>query len=300
MREVVDEDLAFAPGSAVMSGLTVRVEQAMLGAVLADPAAQQHVLDLVEPADLQRPWHAQVLAAMRRVQKSGGLPGPAEVYAELRCDPDLPGSVSADAVPLVDLMQASPRAAHAPTYAAIVVESGIRRRLDLAGSRLAQAAESGDLDAVHQQAAHARRELGACRARWRALPEHLRRELSFISPNEQAVAAVVRHVPVAGAGIDRGRQGLVAESGPLLEDRDGQLHRHLAATLAHGAGVREQGPGHRPAPARPQGAAAELAGARTTERTRTRRRAGGEVSQISVMFCTTQRTVAASIHLSSA
>lgn len=75
-----------------MSSLTVRAEQAMLGAVLADPAGQQHVLDLVEPADLHRPWHAQVIAAMRRVQKSGWLPGPVEVYAELRRDPDLPGS----------------------------------------------------------------------------------------------------------------------------------------------------------------------------------------------------------------
>src|SRR5262249_53325669 len=124
----------FAPGSGGMSSLNVRVEQAMLGSVLADPAAQQHVLDLVEPTDLQRPWHAQVLAAMRRVQRCGGLPAPAEVYAELRCDPDLPGSVSADAVPLADLMEAAPRAGHAPAYAAIVVENSIRRRLDLAGS----------------------------------------------------------------------------------------------------------------------------------------------------------------------
>src|SRR5215469_2143078 len=120
-----------------MTSLAVRAEQAMLGAVLLDSAAQQHVLDLVGPADFQRPWHVQVLAAMRRVQKGGRLPGPEEVYAELQCDSDLPRSVSADAVPLADLMDASPRTEHALAYAAIVIESGIRRRLELTGSRLA-------------------------------------------------------------------------------------------------------------------------------------------------------------------
>src|SRR5215472_17711291 len=105
-----------------MNSLTVQAEQATLGAVLADPAAQQHVLDLVEPDDFQRPWHAQVLAAMRRVQKGGRLPGPEEVYTELRRDPDLSRSMSADAMPLADLMSASPRPGHAPAYAAIVME----------------------------------------------------------------------------------------------------------------------------------------------------------------------------------
>jgi DnaB-like helicase N terminal domain len=210
------------------SSLTIRAEQAMLGAVLADPAAQQHVLDLVEPTDLYRPWHAQVRAAMRRVQKGGGLPGPAEVYAELRCDPDLPASVSADAVPVADLMEASPRTGHASAYAAIVVESGIRRRLELTGSRLAQAAESGDLDLVRQQAARARREFEACRARWCALPERLRRELSVLSPNDHAVATMIRHASAAGVRADRGRHGLVAESGLFPEDRDAQVHQHPA------------------------------------------------------------------------
>jgi replicative DNA helicase len=179
MHELVDERLALAPGNGVMSSLTVRAEQAMLGAVLADPAAQHHVLDLVDPDDFQRPWHVQVLAAMRRVQKGGRLPGPAEVYAELRCDPDLPRSVSADAVPLADLMDASPRTGHALAYAAIVMESSIRRRLELAGSRLAQATESGDWDAALRQCAQARRELRLCHARWLAIPEPFRGEFSL-------------------------------------------------------------------------------------------------------------------------
>jgi hypothetical protein len=233
----------------------------MLGAVLADPAGQQHVLDLVEPADLYRPWHVQVLAAMRRVQKGGGLPGPAEVYAELRRDPDLPTSVSADAVPLADLMEASPRPGHASAYAAIVVESGIRLRLELTGSRLAQAAESGDLDLVRQQAARARREFKASRARWRALPERLRRELPILSPNDHAAATMIRRASAAGARADRGRQGSAAESGPVPEGRNAQVHQHPAPS-ADDADVQEQEHRCRSPSARSQAAVAEALGIR--------------------------------------
>ena len=75
-----------------MTSLAIRVEQALLGSVLLEPAGQQHVLDLVEPGDMYRPWHGQVLSAMQRVRGKGLSPGPAEVYEELRVDPDLPGN----------------------------------------------------------------------------------------------------------------------------------------------------------------------------------------------------------------
>jgi hypothetical protein len=154
----------------------VEAEQALLGAVLADPAGQQAVLDLVEPGDMRRPWHGQVLAAMQRLRGSGALPSPARVYRELQRDPDLPRSVALDAVPLAGLIEASPRPAHAGVYAAIVAEAGIRRRVQLAASRIVQAAEAGDLDAALGQAARARADLAACAARWAALPARLRGE----------------------------------------------------------------------------------------------------------------------------
>jgi len=156
--------------------LAIRAEQALLGAVLLDPAGQQQWLDLVEPADFRRPWHAQVLAAMRRVQSAGRLPGPLEVYPELQNDPDLPKIVARDAVLLADLMDAVPRPAHAPAYAAMVAERGIRLRLELAGSRLAQTASTGDLDDTAHVVWQARREVAACRARWLSLPAALRPE----------------------------------------------------------------------------------------------------------------------------
>jgi hypothetical protein len=152
----------------------VGAEQALLGAVLADPPGQQYVLGLVEPGDMFRPWHGQVLAAMQRLAARGQLPSPQNVYQEVQHDPDLPRSVALNAVPLVDLLGKSPRVAHAGTYAAIVVESGIRRHLQLAGSRVAQAAEDGDLDVALGQAAKARAGLVTCAGRWTALPARLR------------------------------------------------------------------------------------------------------------------------------
>ena len=124
----------------------VGAEQALLGAVLADPPGQQYLLDLVEPGDMFRPWHGQVLAAMQRLRGRGQLPSPQNVYQEIQHDPNLPCSAALDAVPRASLLGKSPRTAYAGTYAAIVVETGIRRRLQLAGSRVAQAAEDGDLD----------------------------------------------------------------------------------------------------------------------------------------------------------
>jgi DnaB helicase-like protein len=160
-----------------VDSLSIRAEQAMLGAVLSDPAGQQHLLDLVERADMRRPWHGQVLAAMERLRERGVAPGPLEVYRELRNDPDLPPSVARNGVLLADLMELAPRAGHAGAYAAMVVEGGIRQRVFLAGSRIAQAADSGDLEAALDLAGRARRELDRCRARWLALPEPVRREL---------------------------------------------------------------------------------------------------------------------------
>lgn len=149
----------------------------MLGAVLSDPAGQQHVLDLVAAADMSRPWHGQVLAAMQRLRGRGAAPGPLEVYRELRNDPDLPPAIAGNGVLLADLMEAAPRTAHAAAYAAMVIEGGIRQRMLLAGARLAQVAESGDPEEALHQAGLARRELGECRARWLALPDPVRREL---------------------------------------------------------------------------------------------------------------------------
>ena len=100
----------------------VQAERALLGAVLLDPAGQHRVLDLVQPDDMRRPWHAQVLEAMQRVRARGAFPDPMAVYAELQNDPDLPTAVSRDGVLMAGLMEAAPTARHARAYAVLVIE----------------------------------------------------------------------------------------------------------------------------------------------------------------------------------
>lgn len=154
----------------------LRAEQALLGAVLADPVGQAHVLDLVQHEDMTRPYHGQVLAAMKRLRERGVAPGPLQVHEEVRKDPDLPRSLSHDGVPIAGLMEAA-RPGHAPAYAAMVMGSGIRQRMALAASRMSQVAEGADLNAALRMAGQATWELDRCRARWETLPEPLRGEL---------------------------------------------------------------------------------------------------------------------------
>ena len=100
----------------------LRAERALLGAVLHEPAARGPMLDHVTAADFQRPWHAQVHAAMQRIRARGELPGPHQVRAELRNDPDVPEHVHGQAWLITDLMHDCPRPAHAPSYAGLVAD----------------------------------------------------------------------------------------------------------------------------------------------------------------------------------
>jgi DnaB-like helicase N terminal domain len=223
--------------------LDVGAEQALLGAVLADPPGQQHLLDLVEPGDMFRPWHGQVLAAMQRLRDRGQLPSPQNVYQEIQHDPDLPRSVALDAVPLAGLLGKSPRPAHAGAYAAIVVEAGIRRRLRLAGSRVEQAAEDGDLDVALGQAAKARAGLVACAARWTALPARLRSEPGRLPVEE----------PWRSGRQDTGQSAPPSHANPPLS-QNGVVRRD-AAVAAGPPGETATTPGSFPAWPRVPGAA---------------------------------------------
>ena len=162
----------------VLDRCRVQAERALLGAVLLDPAAQQRVLDLVQPDDMRLPWHAQVLEAMQRVRAREAFPDPMAVYAELQNDPDLPATVSQDGVLVADLMEAAPTARHARAYAALVIEGSLREQVHMAGTRVVQAAGTRQPELVLRRAADGTSILGECQARWRALPEPFRRELS--------------------------------------------------------------------------------------------------------------------------
>jgi hypothetical protein len=246
-----------------MAGREVQAEQALLGAVLSDPAGQQQVLELVRRDDMRRPWHGQVFDAMQRLRSRGVPPGPVEVYEELKESPDLPRPVSHDGVPLAGLMAAAPRPGHAPAYAAMVIEGGIRQRIELAGSRMEQAAgdPGASLDGALHMTGLARRHIAECRARWEALPEPVRREVAVPRRDEHEYAQIARMARAVRDEIG----GLRAELGLLasadVEARLASIAGHLAETAAASASQRErQAQRHVSREARPEGPAAEAAG----------------------------------------
>jgi hypothetical protein len=236
--------------------LVIRAEQALLGSVLADPGGQGWLLDLVDAGDLVRPYHGQVLGAMKRVRGRGAVPGAVAVREEIRTDPDLPRSVSGNGVLLAELMDATPRPEHGPAYAAMVVSTGIRCRMGLAASRMRQAAGDGDAGIALRMARLARAEAERCRARWDALPEPMRREVP-LPPGRRGRAetagwlnAASDEIRLLGRDVEGGAAGQLAErSAPVSE-------RISAARDASAIWQEQQAQG------RPSGPEAEAAGAR--------------------------------------
>ena len=240
----------------------IRAEQALLGAVLLDPAGQAHLLSLVQPGDMTRPFHGQLLAAMQRLREQGVPPGPMAVHEEVKKDPDLPAGVSHDGVLLADLMEAAPRAGHAPAYAAMVIGGGIRQRMALRAARMSQAARGGDPAVALRMAALARAELDRCQARWQALPEQIRRELPLRTQDRRGHTDVARQLNAARDEIRRLRHDLELETQHRLEEQLALIAERLAGAAAASTALRERQATVRAAgEARPRGPGAQAAGA---------------------------------------
>jgi hypothetical protein len=216
----------------------IRAERALLGAVLADPAAGHRVLDIVQASDFERPWHAQVLAAMRRLKSRQALADAYAVYQEIQYDPDLPRTTARDGVLLANLMESSPRSAHVGAYAAMVIESGIRHQVGLAGAQLAAASRSGELETALSQVSRTGQVIEACKARWNAVPGDVQAQLP----------AVPRGWPsLAERGIARSGGTAAAESALMpgeVGDTSASRQPALAMTEPVAAGdVRQEMPG---------------------------------------------------------
>jgi replicative DNA helicase len=237
---------------------SIRAEQALLGAVLSDPAGQQHVLGWVQPSDMRRPYHSQVLAAMQRLQARGVLPGPHEVRKELAKDPDLPTETSHRVVYLAELMERAPRDSHAPVYAALVIDGAIHEQLHLAGSRLAQAAEGGSLDAFGQ-ARQVRRDAEAALARWAKLPEELRRELPTLNHNDRISGEIARRAKAVRDELARLRDHAWWAGDNAIRERLAGIAQQIAETAALSADRAARR--HAAREARPRGDEAHAAGA---------------------------------------
>ena len=222
----------------------IRAEQALLGSVLADPRGQAWLLDVVNADDMTRPYHGQVLAAMNRARGRSAAPDLMAVRGELAKDPDLPRLISHDGVLLADLMEAAARSDHGPAYAAMVISTGIRRRAELAASRMRQAAESKDAGAALRMARQARGELDRCRARWEALPEPMRRELPP-SPARRGPAGTTGRLATVRDDIHGLRHDLVTGTSELLAGRLASIARQVADVVAASASQRERQAGER-------------------------------------------------------
>jgi hypothetical protein len=220
----------------------LRAERALLGAVLHEPAARGPMLDHVAAADFQRPWHAQVHAAMQRIRARGELPGPHQVRAELRTDPDVPEHVHGQAWLITDLMHDCPRPAHAPSYAGLVAESGIRRGLGQAGRRMEQVAAGGaeNLESALDVTARARADLDNSRFRWEALPPEARREIPGPGRDRLDAAAIARQAKAIRDDIAALRENLWAESQAGIEERLSGIAHRLAEVAAAQADRRER------------------------------------------------------------
>ncbi len=220
----------------------LRAERALLGGVLHDPATHAQMLDHVTAADFQRPWHAQVHAAMQRIRARGELPGPHQVRAELRNDPDVPEHVHGQAWLLADLMHECPRPAHAPAYAGMVAESGIRRVLGQAAARMEQAAAggAGKLESALHVTARARADLEKSRLRWQALPPEARKEIPGPNRDELDAAAIARQAKAIHDDIGDLRENLWAQSQAGIEERLSGIARQLAEVAAAQADRRER------------------------------------------------------------
>jgi hypothetical protein len=224
--------------------LVIRGEQALLGSVLSDPAGQAWLLDLADADDMTRPYHGQVLGAMKRVRGRGASPDPVVVREELGKDPDLPQLISRDGVLLADLMEAAPHSDHGPAYAAMVVSTGIRRRVELAASRMRQAAENKDAGFALRMTRQARDELDRCRARWEALPEPMRRELPP-SPARGGPADTTGGLAAVRDEIRGLRHDLGAGSPQQLAGRLASIARQVADVAAASVSQLERQAGER-------------------------------------------------------
>jgi DnaB helicase-like protein len=181
-----------------------------------------------------------VLAAVQRLAARGGSAGPQEVYAELKHDPDLPLSVSHDAVRLADLMQACPRASHAPAYAGLVIGGRIRRDLALEGGRVRQAAsppEAGPvsdevLESARLAVASARAAAVSSCARWERLPAEVRRELPVPARADGGHAELARRAGRVRDELARLREDLWAQDGDRIAGRLAAICHQMAEQLA--------------------------------------------------------------------
>jgi replicative DNA helicase len=150
-------------------------EQALAGALLEDPERVRKVADWLTAADFNDAQCAAVYEAVRDRVLAGRECTPQTVLDDLRADTNLQwrGGSAATGPWLHTLMHHCPPDPDAVTYARMVLESSVRRQLDLVGLRVQAAAVDPDGD-VTAAVDHTLREIAAHGRRWRAATSRIR------------------------------------------------------------------------------------------------------------------------------
>ncbi|MFI6883709.1 DnaB-like helicase N-terminal domain-containing protein [Streptosporangium canum] len=232
--------------------LEIRAEQALLGALLLQPALITQVRGWLDPEDFFRPLHQDIYSALlAHVDDLSDDPASPSlqqtvmaVWEQVRHTPDL------TMLDVHDLITGCPTAAHATTYAVMVVEADIRRTVALHAARLAQALDQriqggGTLESLFAAAETAKTIVAR-------LGEKLRiPDLSSVqSPYlDDAVAVPIIPTPEEVDHQDRLLTTLIAyphqidDVRPLLDDKDftapgrGQLFTVLTTMAGQGSAI---------------------------------------------------------------
>lgn len=144
---------------------SIEAEQSVIGGLLLDPNRLDDVLEIVHPDDFYSPANRSVMRHIVEVASNGAVVDPISVAESMEGAGML--EVAGGIGYLVEMAQNTPSAANVKTYAAIVADRAIERRITEAGQRIAEigADESNDVDSklesLHSEIAVLERRDGA-------------------------------------------------------------------------------------------------------------------------------------------
>lgn len=132
------------PGVSRAPIVNMDAEQALLGILLYDNGAYEHLGDKLQAKHFYEPFHGRVFAVVEEAVRKGRLADPATVADRFRSDPafeELGG------VPyLADLVDRAPPSVNTKDYARVITDLATRRALVNLGGEIGDAAEN-DLEA---------------------------------------------------------------------------------------------------------------------------------------------------------
>lgn len=117
-------------------------EQSVLGAIMLNRAALDEVRDILEPGDFYRPAHSTLYETALDLAGRGEPVDATTMLGALQTAGDL--TRVGGAPYLHDLLAQVPTAANVAYYARIVAQTGVRRRVSEAATRIAQLASAPD------------------------------------------------------------------------------------------------------------------------------------------------------------